>query len=335
MTAQQKPLMASSSTESGKRRPDLSDREAVRTQIESLLTAVENFLFLSLDHQSVIADDPQCREAIHQLRIYSRRSQAALSVYEHLLPKKQHQWVMRQLRKIRRAAGTCRDLDVLRERLLKHQSKNQEGGKKGQQLLIRLSKRRRQSTKPLALLRDKLIVTGKFAVHKADLLANLGPHEVDENSANSFEQWSRKRLRLISRRFLHAGRLPLKTLPKIHRFRIRTKQLRYSLEILAEHLPEEPLAEMNSTVVKLQKLLGDLNDHAFAGEQIRQLKKSSDRRWGKQLKNQLRLAEQQLADSRRRLHQTWDAACLRKTKHLLREITSNASNESNPPFAQE
>ena len=56
-------------------------------------------------------------EHVHRLRVSTRRAVAALKLYRDWLPPAKFRWVKKRLKKIRRAAGDARDLDVLAERL--------------------------------------------------------------------------------------------------------------------------------------------------------------------------------------------------------------------------
>ncbi len=56
-------------------------------------------------------------EHVHRLRVATRRATAALELYKTCLPHNSHRWMKKRLRKIRRAVGDARDLDVLADRL--------------------------------------------------------------------------------------------------------------------------------------------------------------------------------------------------------------------------
>ena len=56
-------------------------------------------------------------EHVHRLRVATRRAVAALKLYRDCWPDKPARWMKKRLRKIRRAAGDARDLDVLADRL--------------------------------------------------------------------------------------------------------------------------------------------------------------------------------------------------------------------------
>src|SRR3954466_9022178 len=86
--------------------------EAARRSLEPRLAAVARCLPLAAhlaEHEF---------EHVHRLRVATRRACAALKLYKQLLPEKPARWLKRRLRKIRKAAGDARDLDVLSRRLL-------------------------------------------------------------------------------------------------------------------------------------------------------------------------------------------------------------------------
>jgi len=53
-------------------------------------------------------------EYVHQLRIATRRAEAALETFAPYLPGRRARWLSKKLRQVRRAAGDARDLDVLK-----------------------------------------------------------------------------------------------------------------------------------------------------------------------------------------------------------------------------
>src|SRR4051812_29375965 len=55
---------------------------------------------------------PGVAENVHQLRVWSRRADAALSIYEDLLPPKRLARRRQMLKRMRRTAGRIRDCDV-------------------------------------------------------------------------------------------------------------------------------------------------------------------------------------------------------------------------------
>src|SRR5215470_7965644 len=87
--------------------PDGSVVDAARVSLSARLTAVAHWLPLAAYH----AD--QDIEHVHRLRVSTRRAVATLRLYRDWLPDKKRRSIKKRLKKIRRAAGDARDLDVL------------------------------------------------------------------------------------------------------------------------------------------------------------------------------------------------------------------------------
>src|SRR2546423_3589961 len=90
---------------------DSAVEDAARRSLEVRLATVAHYLPLAAH----LAEHDI--EHVHRLRVATRRAAAALKLYRDRLPQKDARWGKKQLRKIRRAAGEVRDLDVLIARL--------------------------------------------------------------------------------------------------------------------------------------------------------------------------------------------------------------------------
>ncbi len=60
-----------------------------------------------------VKDSQDETENVHQLRVFVRRTTAALEIFDAWLPKRRGRWVRKQVKRVRKAAGPARDLDVL------------------------------------------------------------------------------------------------------------------------------------------------------------------------------------------------------------------------------
>src|SRR5437867_308777 len=88
-------------------------RTATRSVLAERIRAVKHFLRL-------VANRPrEYPEHVHQLRVGTRRLAAALSVLKPCLDHELQRRLRRATRRLRRAAGTVRDLDVQRQMLAK------------------------------------------------------------------------------------------------------------------------------------------------------------------------------------------------------------------------
>jgi CHAD domain-containing protein len=192
------------------------------------------------------------------LRIATRRADAALRLFELLLPPRRTDRLRRRIRKVRRAAGAVRDVDVLIGRLPRDASPGVDvlplmadlrdrRSSRANELLDRIrgqriGRIRRQSRKVLERVRwrdaaDAQIVNG-------DGLMFLRP-AIDE--------------------FRAAAGADLSEIADLHRFRKCAKRLRYSVELLISGEQEGGgLHPLQTALEGLQDALGGINDHATA-----------------------------------------------------------------------
>src|SRR5438874_12397589 len=86
--------------------PGMPVAEAAKVVLAARFAVVRHFLPLASEkpHEDV--------EHVHQLRVATRRSAAALRVFADALPRKLLKQTKRTLRRLRRAAGDARDCDV-------------------------------------------------------------------------------------------------------------------------------------------------------------------------------------------------------------------------------
>lgn len=248
---------------------------------------------------------------VHQLRIWARRSTAALVLYEDWLPRRRCAWLKKQLQRVRRAANDARDCDVLIEGLAKEPAG-------------RWVKRWLESTLAERAEAQKLIV----AVHKRLWREDRFPRRIDKflervrsrseekslSEVDRFGVWAPTRLRPLVERFLASVPVAQADEAALHQFRIRGKQLRYAVEILAGAFAEEFRTRLYPAVEALQDRLGAINDLATAKARLLQKIEAEDD--AKAAAGWRRL----LADEQRRLDQArrefWDWF----TPRMLREL---------------
>ena len=89
---------------------DDSVRSIARRALGSRLRRLWHFLDLAVRHPA------EESENVHQLRVSSRRAASALKIFNDWLPPRRGRSIARHVKKIRRAAGEARDLDVLQIR---------------------------------------------------------------------------------------------------------------------------------------------------------------------------------------------------------------------------
>src|SRR5689334_2715664 len=204
--------------------------EAARKSLEPRLAAVARCLPLAAH----LAEHDV--EHVHRLRVATRRACAALKLYKEVLPGKPSHWIKRRLRKVRKAAGDARDLDVLSQRLLAEYSEKAEP-------VVELIKEERTCVQN-AIMRAaaKCSRDDRYVRKMAKLIGGINsPHKDNgaQDSTIKFGPWARTQLAHITREFFDAVPDQSSSLAALHQFRIRAKALRYAIELVAPAFPSE------------------------------------------------------------------------------------------------
>jgi CHAD domain-containing protein/transposase-like protein len=228
----------------------------------------------------MLAHEPEARlgqdiEAIHDMRVATRRMRAAFRVFEPGLRKKATQPLRDGLRATGRNLGRVRDLDVLLEKLHRYQASLPESDSSGLQPLqeMWLAQQQQARQELLAYLDSK-----KYQRFKQDFLKfvstpGLGAKAIPDDEPVPYQL--RHVVQCLIYKHFEAvqaydrvlGEASLETL---HQLRITFKQLRYALEYFAEILGEEGRRVIEE-VKRLQDHLGELNDARVAAEMLSEL----------------------------------------------------------------
>jgi CHAD domain-containing protein len=230
--------------------------EVAARSLADRLKAVRRYLRRSVKR-------PNEPENVHQLRVWSRRSEAALSLYADLLPLRLLKRVRRTVRKLRRAAGRVRDCDVFASQVAG------PGGK----WPSALKKDRVRAQRKLVTLFDRLDAGRKFKRDSARLIRRL--RERNDGATESFAVRARESLRPIASAFFGTFPLPVPD-SQLHRFRIAGKDLRYAIELLAAAFPLSFRDEVYPTLSQLQDRLGRINDAVVVRDRLREWTEQSD-----------------------------------------------------------
>src|SRR5437764_10810040 len=91
-------------------------RDAAQKVLLARLQVICNYLPKALHSAE------QDLEYVHQLRVGTRRADAALRIFSPCLPHKMFRVARKRLQRLRRAAGAARDLDVFADNLLRWQA---------------------------------------------------------------------------------------------------------------------------------------------------------------------------------------------------------------------
>jgi len=272
------------------------DRVA-RKALVTRLRAVEHYL------EAAIGGDDEA-EAIHQLRIWTRRTAAALRLFAPALLAKPARRLRKTLRRLRRAAGLVRDCDVHLEQL------RSEAEKPPRRLIANLKHERRIGRRELKSLRNRLQKKERLARRSAAVLDAIAwPKRHSSRAAPEFAPWCREQLAAQGAAFFELAEVAADSDRQLHELRKAGKRLRYALELAAAAMAPRQHRKLYEELSLLQEKLGAVCDHLAKAEQLRdwqaQSKKHQDRQ---RLGELLAREEQRLALDRRKFHCWWSAA---------------------------
>jgi CHAD domain-containing protein len=150
---------------------------------------------------------------------------------------------------------------VLIQRLEKKQSSH--GAKRW---LETVRAERDEAQKAVVAVHDRLWHGHRFVRRVDKLLRRVRSRGREKAGAASprFGAWARERLRPLVKRFFGAVPSDRADEAALHQFRIRGKQLRYSMELFAGGFPEPFQTKLYPAVEGMQDRLGEINDLATA-----------------------------------------------------------------------
>ncbi len=234
--------------------PETSVDDAARRSLELRLAVIAHSLPLAAH----LAEHDI--EHVHRLRVATRRAAAALKLYRDWAPRKPARWMKKRLRKIRRAAGDARDLDVLIERVRRESSANTEP------MLRFLADKRRAAQPNIISLADDLRRDDRFIFKAAQLLSKIAHRNASDEPPPShyFGEWAPQKLATVRSAFVDLLPTTDDDIAELHEFRIRAKALRYAIELLAPAFDLQLRKEIYPAVEELQERLGKITDHIAA-----------------------------------------------------------------------
>ncbi|MGI9518296.1 MAG: CHAD domain-containing protein [Pirellulaceae bacterium] len=197
-------------------------------------------------------------EAIHQLRVSTRRAMAALVLFDEFFPPGHARWYTKWLRQIRRAAGSARELDVMMHDL---EASGEIDVETRGQLLKKLRKQRQRADRPILDICKQLkggkLLKQRWRKTSSRMLRVPRPYF-------PFGEWARGKLQQEITRFFSAHPEDMEDVDQLHEFRIASKHFRYALELLEPAFPRQRYARVMPVMLRLQDRLGRINDHVTA-----------------------------------------------------------------------
>jgi CHAD domain-containing protein len=221
-------------------------------------------------------------EAIHALRVGTRRCRAALDAFEDLFHGRDRRWIATRLKRLRRVAGAARDLDVLTARLAGDQGVPgteptvaaiaNRNGAVAASILCRaipmLDEKKRQARQPIRAA-WRAFAEPAWRARVWRLADGIGGRRAE----GRFAAVAARRLATLSRRFLEAAEECPGDGKTLHALRIRAKKTRYELEIFGGAMEAGRRKELVAGFTRLQDLAGMSTDHAYAARQFARLAK--------------------------------------------------------------
>jgi CHAD domain-containing protein len=231
--------------------------DAARKSLEARLATVAYWLPLAA--RPVDGD----LERVHQLRVASRRAAAAISLYHDWLPDRPRRWIKKRLKKIRRAAGDARDLDVLGESLAT------QFGAQRDAIVTLIADQRAKLQPKLVEIADRCHRHNRLQQKTYRLLSDITPQDATAAAHNAaFRTWAATQLHKVTDAFFAAEPAGDADWSALHQFRVAGKELRYTLELVTPAFGAQ-LREVAYPIVEgLQEKLGQVNDFVVGREQL-------------------------------------------------------------------
>jgi CHAD domain-containing protein len=195
--------------------------------------------------------------AVHQLRVAARRAGTSVQELSPLFAKHELHWLKKQLKKIRQAAGTARDADVL---LLSYAQVNDD--QRPPRKALRQLKKIAAEARSELLKRYAKLKQRNFTRHCKQLLVSARP--LREVRGLCFADYARQALERDWTSFCSVANQDLSQIEKLHEFRLIVKRIRYSCELFRNGLPAVNFDPFYDRLAALQEALGQINDHATA-----------------------------------------------------------------------
>lgn len=271
--------------------------------------AVEHWLPLAAEHSG------QDVEYVHQLRIATRRAMEAWRVFSDLVPEATYQEIRAMLRSIRRAADDARNWDVLCGRFLGC------GGMASDGVVARCREsaaERRRAVQPSLAAAHGQLRSADLGQRVRDLLEQL-PAQRRGTAGRRFSGQAKRYLKPVLKKFFREAEADLTGDDALHELRIRTKKLRYTMEIVAPAFEPAFRERLYAKITYLQDLMGNVNDRTTVKTLLGRWLAEAEEREVRAFLEGIVLAEDQAHRDLRQLFLTeWTPRLLSKVRRQFR-----------------
>ena len=245
-------------------KPDTPVDEAARHVLFVRLEVVKDYL----PRAALEADEDI--EHVHQLRVGTRRADAALRIFADWLPKKNYRKARRHLKAIRRAAGAARDWDVFLADLLNREQRADAKHRGGLDFLIgyALGQRAASHAELEAVYQEEGSAFETFLVRTIEAIRAPNGQMPPAILVDLARPILFERLKELEKAALG----DLEDYSQLHQVRIAGKRLRYAMEVFADCFDATFRDTLYPRVEELQEILGRANDSHVAVERLTALR---------------------------------------------------------------
>lgn len=270
-------------------------------------------------------------EALHDMRVATRRLRAALAMFREAFSPSDWSWLRGELRWLRQNLGSVRDMDVQLQRLAGFGASTPAALRDALATYARFLERRRAR-------RRKEMLAALSSPRYFALLVRLESYAtspVGERHGKAFRplgELAAHEIEKAYRRVCKRGeKVEAEPTPEgLHGLRIRAKRLRYALELCRDLTGREG-AKVIRRLVRVQDLLGSFHDAVVAADFVRQYVEGPGRRAGAPalitlgafLAHQLHRADEMRLDFAR----TWKRFARRRTRREIETVLRRLGKE--------
>ena len=251
-------------------------------------------------------------EHVHQLRVATRRADAALRIFAPCLRRKVHKSARRRVRRVRKAAGAARDWDVFLIALAERRATQPEKEQAGLTFLFGYAYGQRTAAQ------TELEAAGTeehagYDAFLAETTAAVEPPTDDLPPDAVLLHLARPLLLDLERELEWTATGDLSDYAHLHQVRIAGKRLRYAMEVFADCFSLSFREVLYPRVEEMQEILGRANDSHVAEGRLMELKRRLRRGWAGEWKrlqpgveSLLRFHQRRLPQERKRFLQWWE-----------------------------
>lgn len=235
--------------------PDDSVEQVARRALAARLERLWFYLERSVSQSSSETEN------VHQLRVFSRRAAASMEIFADWLPRRRGHWMRKRIKRVRKAAGEARDLDVLILRWTgaEHQIPSAQAA-----LLLEQAKRRRRRAQwPIEDVLHQLL-DKRFERRAKKFVKRVRFRGEQALCDDRIGCLARAALGRLVRPYLQTAAAGHVDAAGLHAFRIQGKEVRYAMEVFAGAFDADFRGQLYPLVADLQDRLGAINDHVTA-----------------------------------------------------------------------